>query len=65
MFVQGGYVYPGDALGSVGEDGYYWSSVGLSSSLAYDLTFSSDYVDPSGYYRQHIGFSVRCVALGG
>ena len=65
MFVRGGGVWSGDALGSVGDDGYYWSSVGRSSSYAYYLYFYSGYVNPSGNGDRYFGISVRCVALGG
>ena len=65
MFVRGGYVYPGDSLGSAGYIGYYWSSVGRSSSYAYGLSFYSGGVYPSSYVYRYYGFSVRCVTLGG
>ena len=65
MFVRGGYVYPGDDLDGAGYGGFYWSSVGRSSSDAYYLGFDSGYVNPSYYRYRHNGFSVRCVALGG
>ena len=65
MFVRGGSVYPGDPLGSAGNYGLYWSSVGRSSSNAYGLYFRSGGVYPSfGNYR-YLGYSLRCVALGG
>ena len=65
MFVRGGYVSPGNILYNAGDLGYYWSSVGRSSSRAYDLTFGPYGVGPSDYYYRYVGFSVRCVALGG
>ena len=65
MFVRGGYVSPGYYLDYVGYDGYYWSSVGRTSSGAYYLLFGSGDVYPSGSYYRYFGFSVRCVALGG
>ena len=65
MFVRGGSVYPSNNLGVAGNGGYYWSSVGRSSSYAYGLLFGSGDVYPSGSYYRYFGFSVRCVALGG
>ena len=65
MFVRGGGVNPGDALGYAGDYGYYWSSVGRDSSLAYYLGFSSGLVLPSYGPSRYLGFSIRCVALGG
>ena len=65
MFVRGGYVGPGDYLDYAGYGGYYWSSVGRSSSYAYDLGFVSGGVYPSRYNVRYVGLSVRCVALGG
>ena len=65
MFVRGGYVGPGGSLYDAGYGGYYWSSVGRSSSYAYYLYFNSGGVYPSYYYFRYGGFSVRCVALGG
>ena len=65
MFVRGGYVDPGHALYYAGGYGYYWSSVGRSSSNANNLYFGSGFVYPSGYYGRYYGFSIRCVALGG
>ena len=64
MFVQGGRIHPGSYLEYAGREGYYWSSVGRSSSYAYSLGFYSGSVDPSYYYFRYVGFSVRCVALG-
>ena len=63
MFVRGGYVDPGYYLGYAGYSGYYWSSVGRSSSYAYSLYFNSGNVSPSYYYARYLGFSVRCVAV--
>ena len=65
MFVRGGYVFPGGTLDIAGYVGSSWSSVGRSSSLAYNLYFDSGYVDPSGVNGRYLGQSVRCVALGG
>ena len=64
MFVRGGDVNPGNYLRGAGNFGYYWSSVGRSSSYAYSLYFYSGYVDPSDVNSRYYGFSVRCVALG-
>ena len=64
MFVRGGYVYPGGSLGDAGYRGFYWSSVGGSSSYAYYLYFDSGNVSPSSFGRYY-GQSVRYVALGG
>ena len=65
MFVRGGYAIPGNYLYYAGDRSYYWSSVGLSSSTAYILTFRSAVVFPSGDGYRYNGQSVRCVALGG
>ena len=65
MFVRGGYVSPGYYLNLAGNYGYYWSSVGRSSSTAYNLYFYSGSVNPSLYGYRYNGQSVRCVALGG
>ena len=65
MFVRGGRVAPGDYLNLAGDGGYYWSSVGRSSSYAYYLIFNSGRVTPSNYGTRYYGQSVRCVALGG
>ena len=65
MFVRGGAVNPGRYLDVAGYLGYYWSSVGRSSSYAYILGFGSGDVSPSGYYYRYGGLSIRCVALGG
>ena len=64
MFVRGGYVDPGH-LGNAGYNGGYWSSVIRISSYAYDLYFNSGTVYPSYSRYRYLGFSVRCVALGG
>ena len=64
MFVRGGNVGPGDALYGAGNDGDYWSSVSYNSSLAYSLLFDPNAVSPSNRRLRHIGFSLRCVALG-
>ena len=65
MFVRGGWVDPGYNLNRAGNYGYYWSSVGRDSSLAYYLGFSSGVVLPSYGPSRYYGQSVRCVALGG
>ena len=65
MFVRGGYVKPGFHLDVAGYGGNYWSSVGRSSSNAYSLHFTSGYVYPSNYSYRYLGYSLRCVALGG
>ena len=65
MFVQGGDVDPGNYLGGAGTYGCYWSSVGRSSSYAYNLYFDSGHVNPSDYLTRYYGHFVRCVALGG
>ena len=64
MFVRGGNVGPGDDLNYAGRGGYYWSSVGRSSSFAYYLSFGSGAVGPSNSLSRYGGRSVRCVALG-
>ena len=65
MFVRGGTVYPGDDLYAAGDRSRYWSSVGRYSNGAYNLGFSSGDVSPSNNGNRYLGFSVRCVALGG
>ena len=65
MFVRGGYVNPGYFLYRAGYGGYYWSSVGRSSSSAYGLDFYSGNIYPSNGYGRYFGHSIRCVALGG
>ena len=65
MFVWGGYVTPGLSLYFAGNVGYYWSSVGRSSSSAYALYFSPDGADSSFENERYVGYSIRCVALGG
>ena len=65
MFVRGGYINPGNNLIYAGYYGYYWSSVGDGSYVAYYLGFNPYGVFPSDYYGRYYGFSVRCVALGG
>ena len=63
FFVRSGYVYPANYLYRAGNLGYYWSSVANSSSLAYDLYFTSYSVYPSGdNHNRYVGRSVRCVA---
>ena len=64
MFVRGGNVYPGRSLDRAGYGGYYWSSVGISSSRAYHLGFVPGGVGPSSNGPWYYGQSVRCVALG-
>ena len=61
FFVHSGYVSPSYYLNSAGRDGHYWSSVGVSSSTAYNLTLNSDSVRPSYLENGYFGFSVRCV----
>ena len=63
MFVRGGLVIPGGYLYDAGYGGYYWSSVGRSSSYAYYLYFNSGHVAPSDNYTRYVGQSVRCVAV--
>ena len=65
MFVRGGLVGPGYDLYFAGNNGNYWSSVGRSSSNAYNLYFNSGRVSPSRDNTRYSGQSVRCVALGG
>ena len=65
MFVRGGYVDPGDYLNAAGYGGGYWSSVGRISSSAYYLYFGSGVVVPSYNGYRYVGYSLRCVALGG
>ena len=65
MFVRGGYVDPGYGLDYAGNNGGYWSSVSLSSGIAYYLYFYPYGVSPSDNFYRYLGFSVRCVTLGG
>ena len=65
MFVRGGSVNPGYPLDNAGYSGRYWSSVSLNSNYAYYLYFNPSGVYPSYSNLRYIGFSVRCVALGG
>ena len=65
MFVRGGLINPGDPRSYVGVRGYYWSSVGNNSYVAYVLYFDSGFVSPSDYFSRYFGQSLRCVALGG
>jgi type II secretion system protein G len=51
--------YSSAALGSVGSNGYYWSS-SVTGSNSYSLYFDSSSADMGNYYRA-CGFSVRCV----
>ena len=63
FFVRSGYVNPyNHSLDYAGKDGYYWSSVATSSSLASSLNFRSSNVDPSNSSYRYPGLSVRCVA---
>ena len=55
--------YSGDAdVRNVGSYGYYWSASPRSDSNAYDLSFSSDNVNPSAYDARYWVHSVRLVA---
>ena len=65
MFVRGGYIALGYYLDDAGNNGYYWSSVGLNSNYAYYLNFDLYGVYPSLNTHRYFGQSVRCVALGG
>ena len=65
MFVRGGGVDPGDVLVGAGYGGLYWSSVSFDSNTAYALAFIPDEASPSDSNSRYLGFSVRCVALGG
>ena len=65
LFVRGGRVDPGDGLSYTGNNGRFWSSVSYNSSIAYPLYFDSGYVNPSSIDNRYVGFSIRCVALGG
>ena len=63
FFVRSGYVSPLDEyLYYAGRGGYHLSSVATSSSYAYNLSFVSNSVIPSGSTNRYIGLSVRCVA---
>ena len=62
FFVHSGYVRPTDYLDRAGDNGYYWSSVALSSFGAYSLLFFSNDVRPSNGSSRYLGKSVRCVA---
>lgn len=58
--LRGNRGYEGD-LYVHGSCGYYWSAT-LSGSSAYNLYFSSDWVNPSDTYGRSPGFAVRPVA---
>ena len=61
-FNPNGFVYPG-SLRNAGSYGGYWSSTaGSSTSRAYYLGFSPDFVHPSYDYYRYAGQSVRCLA---
>ena len=60
--LRGGFLNNSSLL-SAGSYGNYWSSTPNGSSYAYDLYFSSGYVDTNYAYR-YGGRSVRCVAAG-
>ena len=53
-----------DALNYPGSNGYFWSSIVSSSSLAYYLIFSSANVNPASNYNRYSGRSVRCLGSG-
>ena len=68
MFVRSGWVNPGNDLNYAGNEGDYWSSVSYYSYYsyyAYRLGFYSGGISLSSADYRYIGFSVRCVALGG
>lgn len=55
-----GYRY-GTGVDYVGSYGNYWSDTPDDSDYAYDLYFNSDYLNPQGNGRRHVGRSVRLV----
>ncbi|MBR2726073.1 hypothetical protein IKE87_02295, partial [Candidatus Saccharibacteria bacterium] len=59
----GYYGWSSGALGSRGTYGYFWSSVGYSSTSAHHLSFGSSGFYPHDGYSKGYGFSVRCVAV--
>ena len=65
MFVRGGAVRPGDALYGAGYEGNSWTSVTLGGYRAYNLYLNPYNAVPLHDSDQYIGFSLRCVALGG
>ena len=59
-FVYGG-IWSG-TLGTVGSEGFYWSSVGYGGGISYRLRLSNGAVSPQGSGNRYEGISVRCVA---
>jgi uncharacterized protein (TIGR02145 family) len=51
----------GGAQVNVGSSGYYWSST-TTSTLSYNLYFTSGSISAMGTYNRSTGFPVRCVA---
>jgi hypothetical protein len=63
FFPASGYRSSGNgSLGSIGNDGYYWSSSAYAG-YAYFLSLYSGGVDPADYNYRAFGRSVRCVRL--
>ena len=59
----GYYNWSTSALDGRGTGGYFWSSVGYSSTSAHYLLFYSSYFGPQSGNNKGLGFSVRCVAV--
>ena len=49
------------ALGSLGTDGFYWSST-FNNYHGHYLYFNSGLVHPGDVHHRHMGFSVRCIS---
>ena len=60
FFPASGY-YNGTTLYGRGSDGLYWSGSYISETNACYMGFNSDGVNPAGYDRRRLGFSVRAV----
>ncbi len=65
IFPAAGYVNS-SGLSGTASGGYYWSRrANTDTSLAYRLYFYSSAVSPQNNNGRYLGYSVRCVALGG
>ena len=51
----------GSGVGSVGDDGFYWSSTAYGSGFAYDAYFNSSLLDPGYEVYRDGGNSVRLI----
>ena len=62
MFVRGGGVNPGSRLTNAGGYGSYWSSVGRSSSNAYNLNFNGTYFVNDSHTEDNSSWAADTVA---